>query len=102
MTHFLIDRFVIDINGVEVVGQYVAKDGGGGTEFGYYLLGAGDMLQLVGEHLPLSHELAQVGIELGYILAFCYGADNDSEIGWLDALDEATQSAAFFTALDFL
>ena len=102
LAHLVVDVLVVDVYVGEVVGEDVAQERGGGAELGDEFLGAGDVLEALGEVFPLGHELAQVGIEFGNAFAFGNGAHDDSEVFGLDALDQAAETVAFFAAFDFL
>ena len=102
VAHLVVGVFIVDVDGGEIVVEGVADDGGGGADFGDEFLRAADALETVGHALPTVHELAEVGVEFGDILAFGNGADDDAEILWFDALHEPAETSAFLFAFNLL
>ena len=102
LANLVVEVGVVDIDGVEVVGEDVAEECGGGAEFGIDLAGGVDALEFVGHLRPAVEEVTQVGIEFGDGASFGDSADDDAEVLGTDTLHEATEAVTFFVAFDFL
>ena len=102
LSHLGVEFRGIDGDGIEVVGQKVADEGRGGVEFGVYFAWGTDALKFFGHLLPAVEELAEVGVEFGHAFAFGHCADDDAEVLWADALQQAAEPVALGRASDFL
>ena len=98
----LVELRIVDVDGVEVVGDKVAEERGGGVELGVHLGRGVDPLEFLGHLRPAVEEVVQVGVEFGDGAAFGDGAHYDAEILRAYALQQAAQAVALLVALDFL
>lgn len=100
--HLAAQGGIVNIDGIEIVGEHVAQQRRGGVEFRMYLCGGIDTLELLRHLGPAVHKMVQIGIQFGHCASLGHCAHNDSEVLRTYALQQAPQAVAFLSALDFL
>ena len=100
LAHLLGQLVVVHVDGAEVLVQHIAQHGAGPVDLAQHPLGGTGIAQVAVAGVPTSEQGLQVGVQLGHLLVLGVGADDEAEVGGLDAPHQPLQAVALLLVLD--